>query len=211
MTRSIRLLPIVLALLISCAASAFGQGFYYNYYLDGSYIGTDDTAYAGSGYCTTQVNISDSLNGNYVSGGATYPNLTTIYNYLAATDGVPYNWTIGISIEYPDPFSGNCDTDYLSFSQIIKMTTTYYGPTVTQTNWYVGGIPVGYTCAYPGSYCTSGTPTCRDEAVSFNVGFACPNIARIRYGVTYATPTSQGYCLGGLGADGSGDYPRVCS
>jgi hypothetical protein len=187
-----RLILTVMAVAACLTPAMFGQGYYYNYYLDGTYIGSELDGYPGSGPCGG-VNLWNSLNGDYVSGSAPAELLSGTYG----TDGVDYNWDFGLSIEYTDPYSGYCDTTTLSFGELLGLHTSYYGLPM-----YTGGA-----CQYAALACTSGYPTC--NSITFSIGFyfapPCPNIVKTSYLVF------NGTCIVGNSFDASTQYPRVCT
>lgn len=172
----------------------FGQGFYDNYYLDGTYIGTEVDGYPGTGPCGG-VSLWNSLNGDYVSGWAPTQLLSGTYG----VDGTDYAWDVGWSVEFTDPYSGGCDTTGGEEGTLLGIHTSYYG------------LPLPYngdgTCSYAALACTSGTPTC--NSVNYGIGFyyapPCPDLIKVGYLV------AGGICTVGLSFDATGQQTRVCT
>jgi hypothetical protein len=177
-----RLLPFLMLLLGGVNASA--QGFYYNVYLDGSYIGAVDEGYPYDGVSCDSITVWNELNGNYLSAGSVYPNVATLTNTVFAASGASFPWTIGFDIVVPNPLGG-CSSSSSNFTTLLRLTTTYYGPspTVTEHTGYVD-------CAYTNLACTSGTPTCTGgtPGIGFTMG-GCPAYLKAEYLVVFGECT----------------------
>jgi hypothetical protein len=144
-----RVLPFLVLLFWSANASA--QGFHYNVYVDGTYVGALDEGYPYDGVSCDSITIWNELNGAYLSGGAVYPSAAALTNFLSFYPPGDYSWTLGFDIVVPDPLGG-CSSSSSSFTLPI-------GVGVSATN-YVFDEQVGNTCFYQPQDCGDVVPTC---------------------------------------------------
>jgi hypothetical protein len=153
-SRGSRSAVLATALLFLCWSGAKAQGLYYNYYIDGSYVGTEMDGYPGTGCAGSLTNMWSSFQTSYDSGFA-----PVSFSQSAPTvDGGYYSWSIGFSIQYPDPYTGACDTE--NFSEVLfagplrKIIAYYYAAGSSGGNYLarrcnpnnacdglIGGIP----------------------------------------------------------------------
>lgn len=195
----IRLLPIGILLLSGVNASA--QGFYYNYTFDGSWLGTSvtDDPGAPNGSCGGTGTTWSALNGDYLSGGAVYPNSVTLTDGLYPTDSVDNTWNFGFDTVVLDPY-GNCYDVQGSFAEVLALHVTYWGPPVR----LVEG-PYTFNCEYGSLACTSGTPTC-GETPTYGFYTSCPSIIIARYLVVGGAT-----CIVGAAFDATSGKDRQCT
>ncbi len=200
MRHLIRLLPIGILVLMGVNASA--QGFYYNYTFDGSWLGTSvtDDPGAPNGSCGGTGTTWSDLNGDYLSGGAVYPNSVTLTDGLYPAESVDYTWTFGFDTVVLDPY-GNCYDVQGSYSEVLGLHVTYWGPPVRLVQGQYT-----FNCQYGSLACTSGTPTCADNTIAYGFYTACPTMIIARYLVAGGTT-----CIVGAAYDASQETDRPCT
>lgn len=150
-------------LLVGMAAllpSAYGQGFYTTYQLDGTdFLQTDAIGYPGSGACGS-LSMWNSLNGDYVSGWAPADLMSGTYG----NDSTDYYWQYGYSYSYQSPY-GYCIAASFTVSNWLG-----FGFTTSRTPYQ------SYSGILPGR---SG-PRC----VQTTDALSCSNTSNPRYPVT---------------------------
>src|SRR5579871_3924744 len=121
-------------LLVGVGSYAQAQGMYYNEYFDDPgdyggdpYIDTISTAYPGSG-CGGSIYAFSSLNGDYLSGSAFYPNQVSLPDSVWSSPDSVYSWSFGYTVYYSDPYSGQCTSTNVSwgFDISVKATSSYW-------------------------------------------------------------------------------------